>query len=66
MGWTTLPMAFVVIAYWIPTDSNATAATYTSSIVRRRMRSMKKKISAETASIAMGVMMYIHGTFWTP
>src|ERR1700687_228810 len=30
------------------------------------MRSMKKKMRAETASIAIGVMMYIQGTFWTP
>ena len=35
-------------------------------MVRRRMRSMKKKMSAETASIATGVMMYMNGTFCTP
>ena len=60
------PIASVVIAYWIATDASVTARTYTRSIVRRRMRSMKKKMSAETASIAIGVMTYMNGTFWTP
>ncbi len=61
-----LPMSPVVISYWSATERIVVAPTYTSSIVRRRIRSMKKKISAETASIAIGVMTYIRGTYSTP
>ena len=55
-----------LIANWIATDRSVVPATYQRSIVRRRTRSTKKKMSAETASIAIGVTMYIHGTYWTP
>ena len=66
IGCTMLPATGNVMPSWIATESNVTPATYQSSKVRRRTRSTKKKISAETASIASGVMMYIHGTYWTP
>jgi len=55
-----------LMASWMATESAVVPATYQRSMVRLRTRSTKKKMSAETASIASGVMMYMNGTYWTP
>ena len=69
IGCTIQPNATLVcelMPAWIRIARSVTPATYQSSIVRRRTRSTEKKISAETASMATGVTMYITGTYSTP